>query len=153
MTADRSSLWAARSLAFVVWAAAAAAAVAWGLRVASVAADRPDALAAAAAPSAQPAPDAAAIGRLLGAGGGPAPVAAAPDAATRYRLLGVLAAAGGERGAALMSVDGKPPRHWRVGAEVEPGVRLVAVEKAAVRLLQPGGRELRIELPKRQPGG
>ncbi|GAB4208502.1 MAG: hypothetical protein Fur0019_14330 [Tibeticola sp.] len=150
MTADRSSIWAARGLAFVVWAAAATAAVAWGLRVVSVAAERPDALASAAA-SAQPAPDAAAIGRLLGAGGGAAPVAAAPDAVTRYRLLGVLAAAGGERGAALMSVGGKPPRHWRVGAEVEPGVKLVAVEKAGVRLSQPGGRELRIELPKRQP--
>lgn len=151
MTADRSAIWLARSLAFVVWAAAAAAAVAWGLRVAAVATDRPDALAPVTAPSAQAMPDAAAMGRLLGAGVSPAPAAAAAEVATRYRVLGVLAAAGGERGAALMAIDGKPPRHWRVGAEVEPGVRVLAVERAAVRLSQPGGRELRIELPKRQP--
>lgn len=150
MTADRSSIWAARSLTFLVWAAAVAAAVAWGLRVASVAADRPEALALAADPATSPTLDPAAVGRLLGAGSRPALVTAATDAATRYRLLGVLAAAGGERGAALMSVDGKSPRPWRVGAEIEPGVTLLAVEKAAVRLSQPGGHELRIELPKRQ---
>jgi general secretion pathway protein C len=129
----------ARWVAFGVWAAASASAVAWGLRLFVQAPPTP-AHASVALPS-------AAVGdlsRLFGA----APVAAAdeaepePVADDRFQLIGVVtprpAAAGGE-GLALISVDGKPPRAYRVGATVDGDQILQAVQPRGATLGPRGG--------------
>lgn len=69
--------------------------------------------------------DAAAVARALGA---VPQVAAVPviAAGTRYVLTGVVADRR-QGGAALIAVAGQPPKPFRVGAEIEPGVRLSSV--------------------------
>ena len=67
--------------------------------------------------------DVASVARALGAAApataqdaSPAPVAAA----SRWRLLGVVAQPG-QQGAALISMDGQPPRPYAVGAALDGG--------------------------------
>lgn len=93
--------------------------------------------------SADPAPDVAAIARVLGAlpESAPAPAlaaAASPPAAARYALIGVLAGtqAGG---AALIAIDGQPPRPYRVGAMLDGGMVLQSVGRRSVRLAPAAG--------------
>ncbi len=116
----------ARLTAFVVWALVAATAVFWGLRMFV----RP-----------QPAPAfAVAVGdtvamrgdlsRLLGATAvaGTEKTAPAPELASRFKLLGVMA--GKQRdgaGFALIAVDAKPARAYPVGARVDGELVLQAV--------------------------
>jgi general secretion pathway protein C len=141
----------ARITAFVVWGLLAASVVFWGLRLLV----RP-----------LPAPshalavgDAAAmrgdLGRLLGA----APVAAAPDAptapelASRFKLLGVMApkpavtpASGA--GYALIAVDGKPARAFRVGATLDSELVLQAVSLRSASIgPAEGATSVKLELP------
>ncbi len=91
------------------------------------------------------APDAQALARLLGAG--PVAPAAAPAAASRFALEGVLAGTASGHGAALIAVDGKPPKPYRVGAEVEPGL------DAAVPGAQPGAPGAFGERPHQHDAG
>jgi general secretion pathway protein C len=87
-----------------------------------------------AAVSAPPVIDAALLARALGALPAATPSAgAAPAAATRYDLQGVVAV-GTERGAALIAVDGQPARPFGLGAEVTAGLVLQAVTAQQVRL-------------------
>lgn len=59
----------------------------------------------------------------------------------RFALQGVIG--GGSRaGAALIGIDGKPPRAFAVGAEVAPGVRLVDTAFGSAVLSRDGGREV-----------
>jgi general secretion pathway protein C len=144
----------ARITAFIVWALVAATVVFWGLRLLV----RP-----------QPAPSyALAVGdaavmrgdlaRLLGA----APVAASPDApaapelASRFKLIGVMApkptavAPAGARGPgyALIAVDGKPARAFAVGATLDSGLVLqsVSLRSASIGPAQ-GTTAVKLELP------
>ena len=77
---------------------------------------------------------------------GPAPVAAA----SRFTLLGVLAGTQSGDGAALIAVDGKPPRHYRVGAAIEPGLVLQSLGRREARLgaSVDGATTLALELPR-----
>lgn len=116
----------ARLTAFVVWALVAATAVFWGLRMFV----RP-----------QPAPAyAVAVGdgvamrgdlsRLLGATAVAAAekAAPAPELASRFKLLGVMAAKQRDgAGFALIAVDAKPARAYPVGARVDGELVLQAV--------------------------
>lgn len=87
-----------------------------------------------AAVSPPPVVDAALLARALGAVPAAASVAeAAPAAASRYALLGVVAV-GTARGAALIAVDGQPARPFGVGAEVAGGLVLQAVSAQQVKL-------------------
>ncbi len=113
----------------LLWALAAASIVFWVLRLATPA----DALAPPALASAPLAVDAAAVGRLLGAVKAPGSVAAAPDAASRFVLQGVIADTDG-RGAALIAVDGKPARPFRVGASIGDSYVLQSVGTRAATL-------------------
>lgn len=89
-------------------------------------------VAAVAAP--QPQTDVAAVARALGAAPEAQPVAAAPVAlASRYSLLGVVSRPG-QRGAALIALDGQPPRPYTVGAALEGGLVLQSVDRRSVRL-------------------
>ncbi|WP_291064914.1 type II secretion system protein N [Hydrogenophaga sp.] len=91
----------------------------------------------------QPAPapaalsvDVAELARVLGVAATPAPATAgvlAQAVAARYVLFGVVAS-GGDRGAALIAVDAQPPRPYRVGAVLEGGLVLQAVQPRVVRL-------------------
>ncbi|MEY4752416.1 MAG: hypothetical protein RJA44_91, partial [Pseudomonadota bacterium] len=117
-----------------VWAAAAAMAVFWGLRLFVPAAPvPPQALAVAAEQSLRGDP-----ARLFGAA---APVSGAvtatePALASRFRLLGVVAPAVEQPGVgvALLSIDGKPARAYRVGATLDGQLVLQSVQKRSVRI-------------------
>lgn len=70
------------------------------------------------------------IGDIPAVAGAPAAVQPAP---TRYVLLGVVADRR-QQGAALIAVDGQPPKPYAVGAELEGGVVLQSVGDRTVRL-------------------
>lgn len=57
----------------------------------------------------------------------------------RLRLYGVIGG-GRHAGAALIGVDGKPPRVFAVGAGIEPGVRLVSTAFGHAEIEQQGRR-------------
>jgi general secretion pathway protein C len=62
--------------------------------------------------------------------------------------LGVVASPS-HRGSALIAVDGKPGRAFRVGSKVDEGLVLEAVEPRKARLTQPGstGEPMVLEMP------
>lgn len=90
------------------------------------------------------------MARLLGA----SPVAASGSAqpaaslASRFNLLGVVAARS-HRGAALIAVDGKPARPYRVGATIDEGLVLQSVQgrRAVLAATAGGPAVLTLELP------
>jgi general secretion pathway protein C len=75
--------------------------------------------------------DVSAASRSLGAA--PVQATAAPSAASRFQLLGVLDA-GPDAGAALIAVDGKPAKPYRVGAFVAEGLVLQSAQGRRVSL-------------------
>ena len=126
----------------LVWALAAGGALYWGLR-----AGQPP------APSLPPAVgdagtavNAQAVAHALGVPRTAQPGASQPQAAiaSRVRLSGVVTHGAG--GAALLSVDGKPPKPYRVGAQVEDGWVVQAVTPHAVELAD-GAQRASIEMP------
>ena len=81
------------------------------------------------------------VTRLLGAppAADAAPVAAAPEAASRFRLLGIMApkqarANSEGAGVALIAVDGKPPRAYAVGAHLDGDLVLQSVSLRTVSI-------------------
>lgn len=134
-----------------LWALAAGAAVFWGLRLASPA--QPVA-AAAAMPKASVAADADAVARLLGAISASEAAPAAPEAASRFALSGVVADPLNQ-GAALISIDGKPPRPFRVGSRVGDNYVLqsVGVRSATLGASAAGPAAFTLQLPVRAPIG
>ena len=118
MMALSQSKWGLRGLTLVVWAMAAASVAYWGLRMLA----RPPAFVPAPLVANVPVPpDPAVVARLLGA----TAAQATPQAslASRFTLSGVVAGAPGG-GAALIAVDGKPARPFRVGGLIEEGLVL-----------------------------
>ena len=80
------------------------------------------------------------VARALGAAAA-APASAAPEV-SRYQLLGVIASGKGE-GSALIGIDGQPPKAFRVGQTVAPGVLLQGLSARQARLgTQMGGPTL-----------
>lgn len=138
-----------------VWAAVAGSAVFWGTRLLASPAAVP-AHASVAVPTAAAGAD---LSRLLGAEPAPPPVAVAaapvlPVEASRFQLLGVVAARQAERsqGLALIAVDGKMPRAYRVGSVVDGALVLQAVQSRAVQLGPRGGAAaISLELPALPP--
>jgi general secretion pathway protein C len=136
----------ARLLAFVVWAAVAATAVFWALRlfVPNTAAPRH---AVAAAPTV-PRGD---LARVLGAE--PVETVAQPvaQASNRFKLVGLVSPRPGTPprvGVALIAVDDKPARAFRVGASVDGRLVVQAVQGRSVSLGPRGApAELELELP------
>lgn len=140
----------ARVSAFVVWALVAASVVFWVLRLVVHPFEVPS--------------QAMAVGKAAGAHGdlsrllGSAPVlgaasVAAPEAISRFKLIGVMAPKGrgdvslGHYGLALIAVDGKPPRAFAVGASVESGVVLQSVGMRSASIASQGAPTLLLELP------
>lgn len=142
----------ARLLAFAIWAAAAATAAFWGLRV-FVATPQVPAYAQAAGAGGLPPAD---VSRVLGQ----APVIVeaapiAPEISSRFQLVGVAAPRANDNrpgGVALIAVDGKPPRAYRVGSTIDAGFVLQAVHARGAELGPRGeAAQVRLELPPLPP--
>lgn len=108
--------------------------------------------------------DAALVARALGASGqvtGAAAASVSAPATGRLALIGVVAErpvgtssrAAAQVGAALIAVDGKPARPYRVGSEIEPGLVLLSVGERQARLgpsrSAPATQILEMPAPKR----
>ena len=97
------------------------------------------------------APASGSLNRALGAAAPATDRASAPALSSRLSLVGVVRA-GSRDGAALIAVDGKPARAVRVGAEVEPGLYLLALDPRRASLgpdLQ-GAETASLELPRQK---
>ena len=124
------SIWWPRLATFFLALLAAASVGYWGLKLSGSSSASTVAPAQAAGPS--PLADATAVARILG--GGLQPVAsAAPSAPSRFILAGIVTE-GKYAGAALISVDGKPARPFRVGARVDDNLVLQALAPRAATL-------------------
>lgn len=136
--------WPLRSVTFVLWALAAASVVYWGLKLSSGRAVTTSAVSAARAPAPI---DAAAVARLLGSGPA-APGGTAPSIASRFNLLGVVAGRNPQSGAALIAIEGKPPKPFRVGSAVD-GLMLQSVRARSAVLAESatGPAVVTLELP------
>jgi general secretion pathway protein C len=112
----------------LVWGAVAFSAVTWGLRWSATGTSPSNATTAA---QALPELDVSAAARSLGAA--PLQAAAAPTLASRFQLQGVMAG-GPNAGAALIAVDGKAAKPYRVGAVVADGMVLQSAQGRRVTL-------------------
>ena len=141
------SIWWPRIAAFVLAGLAGASAVYWGLKWPGAGAPS----AAAALPVADAAPaNPQALARALGGGNAVAAPAAAVVAsvAGRLSLVGVVANRS-RGGAALISIDGKPARPYRVGARVDDALVLQSVgpRRAVLADSLQGPASLTLDLP------
>jgi general secretion pathway protein C len=138
-----------RLLAFVIWAAVAASAVFWLLRLWSSSPTAPAHTVAVGTA----APARGDLTRVFGAppaAGPAAPAPAEPGLASRFKLLGVAAPKQGanEVGVALIAVDGKPPRGFKVGAVIDGELVLQSVHARGAALGPSGaGPSVSLELP------
>ena len=134
-----------------LWALAGVSVVYWGLQLSST----PSGPRAAVAAPAPVVADAALVARLLG-GGAAAPVATAAATEGRIRLVGVLAGRHSGGGAALIALDGKPAKPYRVGTTVDEGLVLQSVGPYAARLgaAKSGPTVMTLEMARKpgQPG-
>ena len=130
----------------LVWGGVAFSAVTWGLRWSATGASPSNATSAV---QALPEVDAAAAARTLGAA--PAPEVAAPSLASRFQLQGVLTG-GPNEGAALISVDGKAAKPFRVGAMVAEGLVLQSTQGRRISLgaAMNGPQILVLDLPAKK---
>lgn len=144
----------ARLSAFVIWAFVAATAVFWGLRLWVQAPGAPVYAVAVGDATAGRAD----LTRLLGS----APVAQAviaplPEAASRFRLLGIVApkypaANVPTRGVALITIDGQMPKAYAVGASLEGDMVLQSVSLRTVSIgPERGPSAVTLELPPLVP--
>ena len=130
----------------LVWGAVAFSAVTWGLRWSATGETPSNATAAV---QALPEVDVSAAARSLGAA--PVQAAAAPTLASRFQLQGVMAG-GPNAGAALIAVDGKPAKPYRVGAVVADGLVLQSADGRRISLgaAVDGPQALVLELPAKK---
>jgi general secretion pathway protein C len=144
MVSNLRNSWAVAATTFLLWGLVAASAVYWGLKFTS----RPGLVPTAPVATQAPAADPAAIAALLGAvpnAGTAAPVA---SLSSRFALIGVVADQS-HSGAALIAVDGKPPKPFRVGASVDENLVLQSVDsrRAVLAAGKDGPAALTLELP------
>jgi len=140
------SNWTVRAVTLLLWAAAAASAVAWGLKLSAPTSQGPGAASAYRAPAPT---DPALVARLLGQTQGNAPAsAAAPPLSSRFSLVGVVADRS-QQGAALIAVDGRPAKPFRVGSAVDEGLLLQSVQprRAVLAATMAGPAVVTLELP------
>lgn len=143
--------WLPKTLTLSVWALAGLSASYWALRFAgakalSITVPAP----AAATPDSSPADLAKVFGPPIALA--PAAVASAPkaiDPSTRFALLGVVAGRS-SAGVALISVEGKTARPYRVGSRIDDAyvLKSVAVRSATLAPLSEGGEAVTLELTR-----
>jgi general secretion pathway protein C len=144
-----------RSLMLLVWALVAASSVFWGMRLMAKPLPVPPGAAVATTGLAADGD----LTALLGVK--PPPEAPAADDApppppesSRFQLIGVVAArhAARAQGVALIAVDGKTPRAYRVGAVVEGDLVLQSVQQRGASIGPRGGAaSVSLELPPLPP--
>jgi general secretion pathway protein C len=145
MQTQSLSLWWLRIATFSIAALAAASAAYWVLKWSATAPSGPRAAPVFATPTPT---DPQLVARLLG-GGQTAMAAVADNAASHFKLSGVVASRG-KSGYALISVDGKPARPYRVGTQVNETLVLqsVAARSAALAASPDAPVSFTLELPK-----
>ena len=150
MRSNPQSVWWPRLAAFVLAGLAAASAVYWALKWPGAGAPTTAAsvLVAEVAPANPQALARALGGGIVVADAAPPPPAAVASLAGRLVLMGVIAN-GSRGGAALISIDGKPARPYRVGARVEDALLLqsVAPRRAVLAERLRGPASMTLELP------
>ncbi len=137
-----------RLLAFVIWAAVAASAVFWLLRLWASSPSAPSYT----VPVATTAPARSDLTAVLGApaAAAQAAVPVEPALASRFKLLGVAAPreGGDSTGLALIAVDGKPARGFKVGAPIDGDLVLQSVHARGAALGAKGAAPaVSLELP------
>jgi general secretion pathway protein C len=144
MQTNAFAIWSARAATFTLAALAALSGTYWILK--STQTNSVSTAATVATPGPSPL-DPLAVARALG-GGNVAPAAAATSGRNAYVLMGVIAA-GSKGGAALIAVDGKPPKPFRVGASVDGNLVLqsVAPRRATLAAGVDGPAQMTLELP------
>ncbi len=123
--------WAPRLAALVLAAAAAASLVYWGLQISATRSSSGADLAAPARLPEAAAPEQ--VARLLAAPATRAEGKPAASPGSRLQLTGVAAGVSG-RGAAILSIDGGPPRPFAVGTPVAEGLVLQSVQGRRAQL-------------------
>jgi general secretion pathway protein C len=138
--------WRVRGVTFVVWAAALASVVFWGLKATS-SSGGPQA---AVMPAAVTPVDTNQVARLLGARAVQVATVAAPN---RFALVGVIT--GAPHGAALIAIDGQPPKPFRVGGALEQDLVLQSVtpRRAVLARSMDGPAVATLELPLPKSSG
>jgi len=119
--------------AFVIWAVVALSATFWAMRLLVRSPTTPPH----AAPAGQTMAARGDVSRLFGTTTTASTPAAAPAVSSRFRLVGVAAPKPGSAasgGVALIAIDGKPPRPYRVGSAVEGDLTLRAVDMRTASL-------------------
>lgn len=125
--------WSPRIAAGFLWAGAAALAVFWGLKLS---APRQVAAVPQASSASAVQVDGAAMARVFGVQEGAS--VATPVAATRWRLMGVMAGKDSGGGAAIIALDDQPAKVFRVGSTVADGLVLQALQSDAPRVVTLG---------------
>ena len=148
MVSNLQSRWPVAAATLLLWALVAASAVYWGFRLMG---GRTSAAVAPLLPRSPGPADPAAVARLLGAS--PKVAAAAPvsSLASRFVLVGVVASRT-SHGAALIAVDGKPAKPFRVGSAVDEGLVLQSVQgrRAVLAPSMDAPAALTLNLPPRK---
>lgn len=147
MQTNANSMWGVRVATFALAALAAVSATYWGLKgLGSPTLARAPVLSTAPLPV-----DPQAVARALGGGVVAAQVdsgVVAPSASSRFALVGVLADTS-SGGAALIAVDGKPAKPFRVGTTVDGRLLLQSVNgrRAVLAAGMHAPAEVALELP------
>ncbi|HUG26429.1 type II secretion system protein N [Piscinibacter sp.] len=139
----------AKLSAFVIWAVVAATVAFWALRLAVRAPEAPaHTLSAGESVLAR-----ADVGRLLGAPPAAEASTDVPAISSRFRLSGVMAPkTPGQHGVALIEVDGKMPRAFRVGSRIDGELTLQSVSLRTASIGPAQGRPaVVLELPPPTP--
>ena len=146
MPATARPLWSQRLATLALWALCGVSLAWWGLKLTRPPAQGSAPLALQEAPPL----DAGALARMLGAHAAPAQGAGAPASAGLV-LRGVLAGTRSGHGAALIAIDGKPAKPYRVGSEVAPGLVVQSLGRREARLgaAVDGATTMTLELPRK----
>jgi len=137
--------WVSRLAAAAVWLLAGASIFYWVNRLALIS-NTPSAFG---APKAWTPPqdknNSVAVAKLLGARSPEASNPLVPSLSSRFLLLGVLAYESGA-GAALVAVDGKPAKAFRVGAEISPDYEIASVKQRSATVVRRSDRSTALTL-------
>jgi general secretion pathway protein C len=149
MFQNASGLWPSRIVTLLVWLLAGASAMYWGLKLSGPGGTGLNAPVAAAGPASS---DPGMVAYLLGvrqSAVAAGPAAEVPAAPNRFVLTGVIAGRAHSQGAALISVDGKAPKPYRVGGQIEAGLVLqsVAPRRAVLAPSTDGPPSFTLDLP------
>ncbi len=130
MKTQTLSLWRLRLVTFLIAALAAASAVYWLLKWRATTPPSQGAALAYASPAAV---DPRALARLLGGGQSPVKATLALSAASRFKLMGVVADLA-KGGYALIAIDGKPAKPYHVGSRLTESLVLHSVARRSAAL-------------------